>query len=194
VPEERLVDGEPEDTEDEAAWDAWNQPVGKGPRAPRLTSKGRTFLIALIAVLVAAVAVVVLVTRSHSGNGSSAAKSATARVVSAHAALDSSETNCAQSGSNAAVLACKRQAAETLSLAFRNFNVDLDRITMPGAASEARDTVEEDADLLSNAYDLLAVATSLSSYDHISVRETVPGLRASFDRHYAALLAVLGTG
>jgi hypothetical protein len=193
VPEERLVDGEPEETEDEAAWNAWNRPVGRGPRSPRLTSKGRTFLIALIAVLAAVVAIVVLVTRSGSGDGSSS-KSTTARVVSAHTALAASTTTCAQTGSDTALLDCKRQAAEALSLAFRNFNVDLDRITMPTAAAEARDTVEEDADLLSNAYDLLAVATSLSSYDGINVRETVPALQASFDRHYAALLAVLGTG
>jgi hypothetical protein len=145
-------------------------------------------LLALVLVIVALVLVIVL-----RGSGTSAPKNggALSQVESAHAALMSHRQDCS---AEADQVHCRQAAAEALSLAYRDFNVDLDGIALPASANNARDTLEQDADLLSNAYDELSVATSAAAYQRISTREDVPGLESDFGRHYTALVAVLRTG
>ncbi|MFL6240414.1 MAG: hypothetical protein ACJ735_13070 [Actinomycetes bacterium] len=184
--EEQLVADEPDGSDSDAAWDAWTQ------RARARRTRGPRLLFLLVAILTVVVITLVTVLLLRHGSGSSTVNNgALPQVQSARTTLSSHQRNCPAGNGQ---LDCRRSAAGALSLAYRDFNVDLDGITMAPEATDARDLVEEDAELLSNAYAELAVARSNSTYDEVYAREQVAGLRSAFDRHYAALEVVLRTG
>ncbi len=184
MPDEQSVDQEPD--RDDAAWEAWSHQAGARARARR-SLRLSVVLAALIAITAVAVAVIVVVLNDNSGT-SAKDSAATQQVVSAHQSLVAQRKMCPAGDGQ---LDCRRNVAGALSLAYRDFSVDLDRIDIPAADGDARDTVEEDAQLLSNAYDELSVAATNSAYDRTFARDGVDGLQASFERHYAALVAAM---
>jgi hypothetical protein len=192
VTEDQSVDGETD--KDDAAWDAFTHASRRRGGGGGGSAVARRRLVVLLAVLttvaLVAIAVIVVVLKGGSDKASPGEGRA-AQIDSAHKALNAHQRSCPDGSDQ---LSCRREAAEALSLAYRNFNIDLDRITVPNTASEARDILEEDAELLSSAYDDLSVATTNAAYDRLVARDGLGGLRAAFDRHYAALVAAVRAG
>jgi hypothetical protein len=194
VQEDQVIEGEPDG--DDAAWETWTEetrPRRAGERKPstptRFTRRAVLLVIGLLTLIIVALVIVLLV---QQGSGSNGAKTgAAAQIESAHTALVAQQKTC---GAGPDQLSCRREVAGTLSIAHRDFTIDLDRITIPNGASDARDTVEEDATLLSNAYDDLSVASSNASYERIALRDDLAGLTSSFERHYTALVAAVRAG
>jgi hypothetical protein len=181
---------EPGDPIEDAAWDAFSHASRRGGARPAAGRRIGILFAVLATVALVAIAVIVVVLKGG-GSDQPAKDGAATQIDSAHKSLVSHRRTCNEGSEQ---LDCRRETAEALSLAYRNFNVDLDRITVPGPASEARDLVEEDAELLSGAYDELSVATTTAAYNRILTRDGVAGLLSSFDRHYAALVAAVGAG
>jgi hypothetical protein len=201
VPEDQLVDREPdgEDAdEDAAAWETWTEHTRPGrrrerrerPDGMRFTRRAVIGLIGLLVMIIIAL-VVILLLKGGTSTTSDPNAGATRQVESAHTALVAHRRSCP---AGADQLTCRRDEAGALAVGYQDFTVDLDRITIPASASDARDLLDQDAALLSNAYDELSVATSNSAYDRIATREDVTALTGTFDRHYSALVSVLRGG
>jgi hypothetical protein len=200
VPEDQLVNDEPAERDGsdagDAAWDAWSHPTAARRRRPRtdaqarrpkLSRRARSLITTLVAAGIVGAAVAVLL---QIGGGRPVDREAAARHLDeAQSALAGQQRSC--SGTD---VACLHQAAGALSLAYRDFDVTVDRVAVPGDAADAQNTVEDDAELLSNAYDELSVAPTASAYQRIYSRDDVATLLAAFDRHYTALVAAVHAG
>ena len=201
--EDQLLNNDPADGDagnagdaGDAAWDAWSHPgaasrrqrrTTQRPPRPKLTRRARLLIAVVLALIAAGAIVAVLLSLS---SGTTVDRSTAARVLDeAHATLLSHQRAC--SGSD---LTCRRQAAGDLSLAYRDFDITVDRIGVPTAAGDAQNTVEDDAELLSNAYDELSVAPTTAAYQRIYQRDDVAGLTATFDRHYSTLVEAIRAG
>jgi hypothetical protein len=191
VSEDPALTEEPD--RDDAAWDAWSHEAAARRRSGRRSAAARRYVFVLAALAtIALVAIAVIVVVSHHGSSTPDTNSATVgQVESAHTALTAHRKTCPAGNGQ---LDCLRRTAEELSLAYRNFNIDLDRISLPAAASDARDSVEEDAELVGNAYDQLSVSMSVAAYDRLATRVGLTGVTGDFDRHYAALVAAIRRG
>ena len=199
--EDQLVEDEPNDepNEDDAAWQTWTSETRPGRRrgsraesdGVHLTRRAFGYLIVLLVIIIIALLVLLMLKGGGSGNKANPNAGALRQVESAHNALVTQRRTC-PTGSEQ--LTCRREEAGALTLAYQNFTVDLDRITLPTGANDARDVLDQDASLLSNAYDELSVAATNSAYDRITTREDVSGLAGTFDRHYLALVSVLRAG
>lgn len=194
--DEQLVDDDPAGGEgdDDAAWDAWShrataprREARKAKRPPHtgLTRRARLLVTSVVALVVVAAVVVVL---TQLGGGRTVDRATAARQLDdARTALLNTQSACPTiAGSNA--LDCLRQSAGQQSLAYRDFDVTVDGIRVPSSVNDAVNTLEDDAELLSNAYDELSVASTISAYQLISSRDDVAGLTATFDRHYTAVV------
>jgi hypothetical protein len=195
VVDEQLVDDDPAGGEgdDDAAWDAWSHRTTGARRAARkakppphatLTRRARLLITSVVALVVVAAVVVVL---TQLGGGGTVDRAAAARQ------LDDARTSLLnkQSACPSAVLDCLHQSAGQQSLAYRDFDVTVDGIRVPGSVNDAINTLEGDAELLSNAYDELSVASTLSAYQRIYGRDGVASLIATFNRHYTAVVDAL---
>ena len=67
-------------------------------------------------------------------------------------------------------------------MAYRDVDVAVDRVRVPATAVDAQNAVEDDAELLSNAYDELAVAPTGAAYQRIYNRNEVRTLTSTFER------------
>jgi hypothetical protein len=140
--------------------------------------------------VIIAAAAVVIVTQTRPGH--SVDNGAAVRTLeSARAAMMAHQRTCPAS---AGQLDCLHQTAGELSLAFRDFDIAVDRIHVSASAIEAQNTVEDDAELLSNAYDELAVAPTTAAYQRVATRDDVATLTSQFDQHYAALVEAIRAG
>jgi hypothetical protein len=199
VSEDQLIDGEPEENEgDDAAWDAWTHPgVGvkptaaktPGPARPKLTRRARV-VIGTVLGLVLATAAALIFTQLGSGHSVNSGV-ATRQLDAAHSTLISHQRSCPASD---AQLSCSRETAGSLSLAFRDFDLAVARIDVPRGAADAQNALEQDAELLSNAYDELSVASTMATYQRIFGRDDVSALTTTFDHDYAALVEAIRAG
>jgi hypothetical protein len=194
VQEDQLVEDEP--NEDDAAWQTFTEESRPGRRRERsdgvrFTRRAVGYLIVLLVMIIIALVVVLVMKGGGGGSQPDPNAGATRQVESAHSALIAQHRTCPAGPDQ---LTCRREEAGALALGYQNFTVDVDRITVPASAGDARDVLDQDAALLSNAYDELSVASTNSAYDRIATRDDVTALTSTFERHYSALVSVLRAG